>query len=216
MEEPLKEPNDELIIAISRILLQNGMKATTMDAVASKLSMSKRTLYEIFDSKKDMIMRAMKYWQQQRRKKIEYIFQSSDTVMEALVRTFAAHKKMMEDVNVDFFLDMDDHFPEVREQFDKHDRLWIDKVMVAINKGIEQGVFNPDINYPIVLHLMRVQMESLKRMEEVFPPGIEIGDAFDTITISFLRSIASQEGLKIIDNFYKQNTEYINSSIIDY
>ncbi|MDE6717889.1 MAG: TetR/AcrR family transcriptional regulator [Muribaculaceae bacterium] len=215
MTATANENHQELIIAISRILLQKGMKATTMDSVAASLSMSKRTLYEIFGSKKEMIMRVLKYWQQERRRKIDTIFASSETVMEAMVRTFAAHQKMMEDVNVDFFLDMDDHFPEVRKQYDKHNMLWIDKLMYPINLGIEQGVFRSDINYPILLHLMRLQMESLKRMEEVFPPDISITDAFDTISISFLRSIATQNGLKVIDNFYKNNSEYLNSSIIE-
>ncbi|MDE6409278.1 MAG: TetR/AcrR family transcriptional regulator [Muribaculaceae bacterium] len=215
MAELTKEPNEDLIIAISQILLKNGMKSTTMDSVASALSMSKRTLYEIFESKKDMIIRAVSYWQQQRRETIENIFTSSKTVMEALVRTFAYHKKLMTEVNVEFFFDMDQNYPEVRELFNEHSFLWIDKLMYAINMGIDQGVFRPDVNYPIVLRMMRVQMESLKRMEELFPEGIELTDAFDSISISFLRSIASQEGMEIIDNFYLQNQKYSNSLITE-
>ncbi|MDE6026630.1 MAG: TetR/AcrR family transcriptional regulator [Muribaculaceae bacterium] len=213
MSEPTKEPNEQLITSIFTILLKNGLKATTMDSVAASLSMSKRTLYEIFESKKDMILRVVRYWQMQRQKKVETIFEDSETVMEALVRTFQAHQKMMKEVNIEFFLDMDKHYPEVRKSFEKYDKLWVNKVMVVINKGIEQGVFRTDVNYPIVLHLMRIQMESLKRMEEVFPPGITITDAFDSISIGFLRSIASPKGMEIIDAFYSQNHEYINSPI---
>lgn len=215
MTELTKEPNKELIIAISDLLLKNGMKATTMDFIASSLSMSKRTLYEIFNSKRDMIVRVVAYWQEQRRKDIVNIFNSSATIMEALVRSFAYHKKMMSGVNVDFIRDMDRNYPEVRELFNAHDTLWVKQLMIVIRKGIEQGVFRTDVNYPIVLRMMRIQMESLKRMEEVFPEGIEISDAFDTIYISFLRSIASLEGMRIIDNFLLNNQEYSNSIIIE-
>ncbi len=215
MAELTNENHDDLIIAISGILLKNGMKATTMDSVASALSMSKRTLYEIFDSKKDMILRAIDYWQKQRRKTIENIFSSSKTVMEALVRTFTYHKKLMAEVNVDFFFDMDEYVPEVRELYDNHGDLWIDKLMYAINLGIEQGVFRQEINYPFMLRMMRVQMESLRRMDEELPEGITIPDAFDMIAVSFLRSIATQEGIQIVDNFYLQNQEYSNSFITE-
>lgn len=211
MSETIKEPNEELINAIFSILLKNGLKATTMDAVAAALSMSKRTLYEIFESKKDMILRVVMHWQNQRQKKVEAIFADSETVMEALVRTFQAHQEMMKEVNIDFFLDMDRFYPEVRKSFETHDKLWVDKVMIAINKGIEQGVFRTDVNYPITLRMMRLQMESLKRMEEVFPSEISINDAFNTISTGFLRSIASPKGMGIIDSFY--NTNYLNSSI---
>ncbi|MBD5288266.1 MAG: TetR/AcrR family transcriptional regulator [Bacteroides sp.] len=213
MTDRTNESHTDLIIAISGILLKNGLKSTTMDSVASALAMSKRTLYEIFESKKDMILKVVSYWQHQHRTKIEGIFADSKNVMEALVRAFYSHQQIMKEVNVDFFLDMDKHFPEVRKALEQHDRLWIDKMMIAINKGIEQGVFRTDVNYPVTLHLMRIQMESLKRTEEVFPPGITISDAFSAISISFLRAIATPEGMKIIDEFYRQHSEYINSNI---
>ncbi|MDE7413068.1 MAG: TetR/AcrR family transcriptional regulator [Muribaculaceae bacterium] len=215
MDTLTKEPNEELVMEISKLLLKNGMKATTMDSVASALTMSKRTLYEIFDSKKDMILRAVKYWQQQRFKKVEEIFKSSKTVMEALARTFAYHKSMMNNINVEFLFDMDDYAPEVRTLFTRHSHQWVDKMMYAINLGIEQGVFRTDVNYPIVLRLMRIQMESLKKMEDSFPKDITIMDAFDSIVISFLRSIGTQEGMDIIDNFYLNNQEYSNSFITE-
>lgn len=47
--------------------------------------------------------------------------------------------------------------------------------------------------------MFRIQMESLKRMEEFLPQDVTLNEAFDTISISFLRSIASQEGAKILE-----------------
>lgn len=202
MSEHIKDLNEDLIISISEILLKKGLKATTMDSIAAALSMSKRTLYEIFDSKKDMIMKVMEYWQLQHSRTVENIFLSSETVMEALFLVFKLHQKIMNDVNVKFFRDMDTFFPDVRKQFERHDRLWVKKVMVVINKGIEQGVFRKDVNYPVTLRLMRIQMESIKRMEEFFPVEITIGDALDSISIGFLRSIASPSGMGILDKLY--------------
>lgn len=50
-EEMSPQAYDSLINGIMMILLQNGLKATTMDSIASALQISKRTLYEIFSSK---------------------------------------------------------------------------------------------------------------------------------------------------------------------
>lgn len=215
MTEQTKEPSEELIMSIIEILFDNGMKATTMDSVAAALSMSKRTLYEIFDSKKNMIISVVRYWHLLRQRKIEAIFKDSQTVMEALARTFKYHQQMMKNINPEFFFDMDNHFPEVRREFEDYDRKWVDKLMYVINIGIEQGVFRPDVNHQIFLHLMRIQMESLKRMEEVFPPGIKIKDAFDCISQGFLRAIATNEGLDIIDTFYEDNPKYYNTTLLE-
>lgn len=54
-EDMTPEAYEELLESITDILLRNGLKATTMDSIAASLQMSKRTLYEIFDNKSQMV-----------------------------------------------------------------------------------------------------------------------------------------------------------------
>ncbi|MDE6835587.1 MAG: hypothetical protein K2J03_01350, partial [Muribaculaceae bacterium] len=108
-------------------------------------------------------------------------------------------QKMINDVNVKFYREMDKFYPDIRRMLDGESDQWVKKIMVIINKGVEQGVFRPDVNYPVILSLKRIQMESLKRMQEVFPPNITMEEAMATINISFLRSIASPTGMEILD-----------------
>lgn len=69
----------------------------------------------------------------------------------------------------------------------------------AIRLGIRQGVFRSDSNYPVIIPLFRVQMESLKRMEEFFPPGITLVEAYNAIALGLLRSIATPDGMRVLD-----------------
>ena len=211
MADLTKENYDSLIESISQIILSKGLKATTMDSVAASLSMSKRTLYEIFDSKMDMIIKVVNFWQEQHCRDVKRIFDSSDNVLEAMFRVFTVHSRKINSVSLEFFRDMDYYFPEVREIFEKNNRFRSESLMEVIRIGINQGVFREDVNYPVTFHLMRIQMESLKRMEKHFPPEISRMEALDTINIGFLRSIASPEGNAILDKIYadykKKNSE---------
>lgn len=200
-----KNIDPALLKSISTIIFRRGLKATTMDGVASSLGMSKRTLYEIFGSKKDMILHTVKYWQAQHHQKAQEIFSTAPTIMEAMFLTFKYHLRFMRDVNVEVLRDMDREYREIRDQFENRDGVWGEALLNAINVGIEQGVFRPDLNYKVMLPLMRIQMESLKRMEEFFPADITIAEAFDAIGIGFLRSIASQEGMKILDEVIRNS-----------
>ena len=49
--------------------------------------------------------------------------------------------------------------------------------------------------------MMEIQAESLKRMEDLFPPEISLVEIFDTMSLGFLRSIASEEGHRMIDRY---------------
>ena len=190
---------NELLSAIIKIILEKGPKSTTMDCVARKLGISKRTLYEIFESKDDMLISAMEHLKKTHAKKLEEIFRRNDSdMMKALTESLTYHGSMMKNINVSFFLDMEERYPEMRDKYEKQEQMMatMEKVLA---KGVEQGVFLPGINYQLYLQMLTVQMESLKRMESSLPSGMSIVDALQAITIGFLRSIASEKGRKILD-----------------
>ena len=193
-----------LIEAILSIIIKSGMKGTTMDKVATSLSMSKRTLYKIFGSKEDMLEAVIKYNHQLHMEALSNIVNSSETVIEIIYRILQHHHRSMHNVNVEFIRDMDTYYNKLRSVYEKEYLRLNRSLQNMIARGIEQGVLVPDINYPVVLKLLRIQIESLKRMEEFFPPDITLEEAYRTICISFVRSIATPKGLEIIQ-------KYINS-----
>lgn len=193
------EAYNRLLDAIFPIILKNGMKATTMDKVAACLSMSKRTLYEIFDSKEEMLKQVIRYSHKKHIENLCRIFKEADTVMEAFYLTLKTHQSVMGQASAAFYQDMDSSYARLRPVYDNQSDTWQRNMLKAIDDGIKQGVFRSDVNYPILLRMFRIQMESLKRMEEFLPQDVTLNEAFDTISISFLRSIASQEGAKILE-----------------
>ncbi len=200
-----KESYKKLLDAIFPIILKNGMKGTTMDKVAQTLAMSKRTLYEIFDSKEEMLKKVILYYHRNHIASITKIFEESTTVIEAFYHILKNHHKVMGQANPDFFRDMDSDYAKLRRVYDRHSDSWQDNLLRAIDKGVSQGVFSADLNYPILLKMFRIQMESLKRMEEFLPEDVTLPEAFDIVSMSFLRSIASQEGMTILENVRKED-----------
>lgn len=191
---------ESLLEAIIPEILDNGPKSTTMDAVAARLQMSKRTLYEIFESKEKMVIEALSLNFKKIDKKNRQIYESTPNVLEALLKIFAAQRDIMSRVSAQFFRDLDTIYSRVRRCYDDIDRRHEAALLEVIRKGVSQGMFRPEINYPVLSRLMKVQMESLKRMEEVFPPEITLLEAFDSISIGFLRSIATPKGSEILDS----------------
>ena len=44
------------------------------------------------------------------------------------------------------------------------------KFLEIFRLGVDDGVFRKDVNYTITSKIFKIRMESLKRMEELFPP----------------------------------------------
>lgn len=199
--------DDKLLSAILPFVLKNGLKATTMDKVASELSMSKRTLYEIFDNKEDMIKQVLMHMHRTHIANIEWIFKNADTVIEAFYEILKSYRGLMETACADFYRDMDVMYSKIRNVYDAQTDAWQLNMLKAISAGQEQGVFRTDVNYPVILRMFRIQMESLKRMEEFLPEDVTIPEAFNVVSMSFLRSIASAKGMEILEKAYRNDKD---------
>ncbi|MDE6010091.1 MAG: TetR/AcrR family transcriptional regulator [Muribaculaceae bacterium] len=198
--------HERLLQAISPIIVERGLKSTTMDLVARRLGMSKRTLYEIFDNKPAMIREVLRYHAECSIRQMRNIINNSPNVMIALLRIFDFHRKEMEGMNVSFFKDMDRLYPEFRDEYEKRHEEHRNYLNELYRKGIKEGVFRPDVNFYILSRFMQIHSESLKRMEELFPPEITLAEIYGTMTEGFLRAIASREGHDILDNYFHPET----------
>lgn len=196
--------NNRILRKITDLLYDKGMKALTMDFVASSLGMSKRTLYEIFGSKNEMLKNVMRHAHKIYSKKSEEEFLKASNVMEGMLRIHMIQREVMARLSVDFFRDMDSMFPEVKKLHKESEELRYKQFERIYKKGIAEGVFRPDVNYKILPRILEIQLESLKRMEELFPPDLDIVEVSDSISIGFLRSIASPKGMDMLDKITEQ------------
>jgi len=204
-----KSPHyEELFDRIFHILAAKGLSHTTMDYLAKELTISKRTLYEIFGSKDEMIKTLLTRMEQRHSDEMKSIIKHSSNVMEGLAQILLCQQKAMQKLSVNFFRDMDIHYKHLRREYNKFYRKLPGIIAQTIKLGIRQGVLRDDVNYSVLLPLFHVQMESLKRMEEFFPPQITLIEAYRTIALGTLRSIATEKGMetleKITPNYHKQ------------
>lgn len=193
-----------LLRKIAPLLLENGLKSTTMDSVAATLGISKRTLYETFGSKSDMILEVLDEIDNQNKEFASRAFAEAENVMEALIVIFKRNRDLVGSLNVDFYRDMDRLYKDKRKDFDRGQQSFHERMLQMFKVGVEQGMFRPDVDYNVQSRMMGLQMEGLKRIEELFPPDITIQRVFDSIIIGLLRSIASPEGMRILDRLTQE------------
>ena len=192
-------------------LMNNGLKSTTMDSIASSRKISKRTLYEIFGSKEEMFSEAFVYFHKKQGAKLKEVFNSSNNIMEAILKCFLYNRDLMGRMNVQFIRDINQfsHLQSSKnvDSHDKHHHLHFYDVL---KKGVEEGYFRDDLNLLVLCRMFALQMESLKRMEELFPEDITLLEAYDSISISFLRGLCTPKGMEEIDRVIPElNSEYI-------
>lgn len=192
------------------MLMKNGVKNLTMDTIARQLGISKRTLYEVFDSKDAMVEDVLTRMYNEEQQQIRRAAKESDNVMEAMAFGLKSHQRFLSEIDVSLLRDIDQFYPHLRNKFEKLRVRNTDSMLDAFRIGVEQGVFRKNTDYRILLTLFQIQLESLKRMEDLFPPDVTLLDAYNAISIGLLRSIATAKGIEILD----KHLDYFDTSVV--
>ncbi len=133
------EVRNNIIEVAVKAFHKDGIKAVTMDHIAHLLSMSKRTLYQVFRDKESLLLACIKKHQEEERLFVEKTKGETDNVLEILLKFFKMSLDDVRHVNPKFFTEMR-KYPNIvayhREVSKKHA---FDGVLLA--KGHRTGDF---------------------------------------------------------------------------
>jgi AcrR family transcriptional regulator len=196
-----------------RIFVQQGIRATTMDDIAKQLGISKRTIYEHFQDKKELLMIVADYSMVQSKKCDREIFDNSQNVLEGFLILM---KKKRSEMNVKLMktmIELKRYYPEIIDEMrQKHSVKSAESFEATFNKGIDEGVFRADLNPRTSAFLFSTQAymfisEQMNRMDisALDDADISVLQVFEDLFLNFLRGISTQEGIKIIEKHILEN-----------
>ena len=197
------EEYNKLLDFINNEIRNKGLKATTMDSIASSYRISKRTLYEIFSNKDEMIEEAIAHWHSETSKEYSRIFSQSSNIMEAILGCFILNRDIIGKTCPDFFRDFHDFAKKRHEISGKKRTHMYEHLMDILKKGVDEGYFRKDLNIPVQSQMITIQMESLRRLEELFPENMTLIEVFDSIIFTFLRGNSTPKGIETLDALIK-------------
>ena len=140
---------EHIVLAAAKSFAQKGVKTVRMDDIAAGLSISKRTLYELFHDKEDLLLDVMKLHREEMQEYMTQVASKAENVLEVLLKFFQRSAQDFQNTNRKFFEDIE-KYPKVMRYIDESRKENLDSAMEFYRKGVEQGIFRNDVNYNIV------------------------------------------------------------------
>ena len=201
--------NLEPIISRSiEMFMTRGIKAVSMDDISRELGMSKRTLYEAFSSKDELLCACIKYHEVRLRKALEEIRDSSKDSMEMIVRVMFYFLNLMKHVNPAFIEEVHHvQFQSSREVFEEQERVRREGFCNFIAQGKEEGYIRKEIDAEIVAMLVTNNNDRTWKLR--ISEGMQ--RVFENFYLILFRGMATPKGVQRIDELIE---EYKNNNII--
>lgn len=197
-----------IIDEAEKLIIMNGVKATTMDDIAKYLGISKRTIYEHFKDKSELIETILDNAYKKNQKQEVIIFSESDNVLEGLLKILRTRKSSINLQKVRTALELKRYYPEIfNKMMCEHDGM--QKLESTFEQGKQEGVFRSDVNVKTSAFLFSEQSRILftehfgtvDYNEHIDIPTLQI---FEDLFLNFLRGISTQKGIEIIEKYISE------------
>lgn len=133
---------EEVIRTTQELITRNGIRAVRVDEIARKLGISKRTLYELFADKEELMSTCLDEFGRQRFDRI--VAERGSRPADALSRAMALAGEYLDSLLAVDLLFLNDICRKriFAEQYDQHRRFWIDTLTEDLEACAREGALD--------------------------------------------------------------------------
>lgn len=173
-----------------------GLKAVKMDDIARKLSISKRTLYEIYPKKETIVYEALKTASEMRSKSLEASIQKCDDIMDIFAAYLKSHIADLKSTNPILVEDIN-NYPSVKHYFETRNKEHEKFSIEFYQRGKAEGYFIDNVNYEIIKEITSGTSSYIAN--NMFYKRFTLSEILHSIIIMYVRSVCTEAGIKRLD-----------------
>ena len=197
----------ELILDKTReLFLTIGFKSVTMDQIANAMGMSKKTIYNSFENKTELVKEVTSYMFNNITTGITEIKKTSNNPISEIYDINLFLIKYLKNESVSPLYQLEKYYPLIHKEINKKQFDFITKsTTLSLKNGIKLGLFRKDIQIDFISRLYFKGMIGIRDLD-TFPTKLYNPAKLKIDFIEYhLRAIVTEKGLKQLNHFIKKN-----------
>lgn len=185
-----------LLNHIEGLFMKYGIKSLTMDDVASDLGISKKTLYQWFTSKDDLVFKVLSHHISREKSQCMQLTASASNAIEEILVLLDKNSQEMNQMKTNVVYDLQKYHREAWEMVRKYQHDFVYKVIKEnIKRGRKEGLYREDFDIDIIVKLHLATVFNLFD-PELFPDSVTARvTLFKEYMLHFLHGIITTKGL---------------------
>ncbi len=190
------------------LFMRLGIRSVSMDDIATQLGMSKKTIYQFFSDKDELVEAVMASNIQQTQQDCEKCLLSSANAIEEIFLTMEMIQEQFRNMNPMILYDLQKFHIGAFQKLAAHkNEFLLSIIRNNIEKGISEGLYRKDINVDI-LSKFRLESMMMAFNLDLFPPSkYSLADVTQVIIEHFLFGLATIEGHELILKYQKERSK---------
>jgi AcrR family transcriptional regulator len=203
---------DKILRGAEELFLKYGVRSVSMDDIARHLSISKKTIYQYFVDKDEIVTQVTQSHLIQTKAGFDSLTGASKNALDELMRIQMYMKRNMQDLNPSLLFDLKKYHTKAWNLWMEHKNKDIrDSVVRNLKQGMEEGLYRTNLN-PEILATLRIES-----IQWLYDGVIVPTEKFKMVDIQmqmldhFMYGLLTEKGRKLYEK-YRQ--EPINLELI--
>lgn len=188
---------EQILKVATREFTTIGVKSVKMDDIARKLKISKRTLYEIYDNKEQLLLESVARRIHEFDATLERFDSSGEKqVIDILLEFYRLQMEELRDMNPVYYEDLH-KYPRVMSFLEQVNKEHNAHSKDFFKRGVQEGYFRNDFNYELISLLGNNVMQNV--MESKLYNTYSLQDIFRNVVMLFIRGLCTAKGIQELD-----------------
>ena len=200
------EVKDYIINGADNLFCQYGFKSVTMDDIAKQLGVSKKTIYQHFKDKNELINILIRDRIVNQDLQMNKCIIESENAVQEVYFGMQDLDFFLETMNPILFYDLQKYHQEAWLNFmDFKEKEIGRKVMDNLKRGIREGLYRQELDVEIITKMRLGQVDMIFTQNRYYDTKKNsLAQIMVEITRHFLYGICNNEGIKLIHKYEKE------------
>ncbi len=163
------EMKEKIAVRASELMMQFGIRTVTMDDISKDLGISKKTIYQYFKDKKELVNTITSIHLNIEKERFEGTAEESENSVRELIMVSQCLRESMKDMKMSLMNELQKFYPEAWKMYEDFKKgVMLESIIRVIERGQKEGLFRKDVD-PYVIAVMRIEQVQTFIMKNLFP-----------------------------------------------
>lgn len=208
--QPCSLTMSRILLEAERLFWKYGIRSSTMDDIARRLGISKKTIYRYFIDKEDILYQVVLARLEHHEAAIKCTVTQMGNPVEEIVAVLDLVHKHSNQVSPTLLMDIRRQYPKAFDVYRQHKETYLLRLILEnIQNGVKQRLYRSDLN-PGILARMCVEQIELAFTNDTYPVDkYSLSEMQRELMHHFVRGMLTEPGHAIYDQLVTKYTKHI-------
>lgn len=196
----MTDKKQEIIDKVMGLYLRFGIRSVSMDDVAREVGISKKTLYQYFTDKSELVTTVLDCDSKLKIKEQFEALVGTSNALEKMMGFYSFQMNMIKEYNPSLIYDLKKYYPEIHLKFiEKKRNIIYENILTNLIQGKSEGLYRENINEEVIAMLNLMRVEALVNSDVFRPEEMLTKEFFTDMFTYHMYGIVNDKGRKILE-----------------